>query len=113
MQRFLALCKVLKKSDRFNYNELNNYLTIISETEARKKVGFIGGTHPFSTGEYFKYEITPMLKEIESMQYSHLSKKEREAKIVDIRREPKINRNSICTCGSGKKYKKCCLIINN
>lgn len=26
-----------------------------------------------------------------------------------IRTEPKINRNSICSCGSGKKYKKCCL----
>jgi len=25
-----------------------------------------------------------------------------------IREEPKIGRNSICLCGSGKKYKKCC-----
>jgi hypothetical protein len=24
--------------------------------------------------------------------------------------EPKINRNDLCSCGSGKKYKKCCLI---
>ena len=24
---------------------------------------------------------------------------------------PKINRNSLCPCGSGKKYKKCCLLI--
>lgn len=29
----------------------------------------------------------------------------------DIRRTPKISRNSICSCGSGKKFKKCC--INN
>jgi len=27
-----------------------------------------------------------------------------------IRKEPKIGRNSPCPCGSGKKYKKCCLV---
>lgn len=26
-----------------------------------------------------------------------------------VRTEPKIGRNDLCTCGSGKKYKKCCL----
>lgn len=30
---------------------------------------------------------------------------------VTIRRElPKVNRNEKCPCGSGKKYKQCCLI---
>lgn len=27
-----------------------------------------------------------------------------------IRDTPKIGRNELCSCGSGKKYKKCCLI---
>ncbi|MCF8237763.1 MAG: SEC-C domain-containing protein [Saprospiraceae bacterium] len=26
-----------------------------------------------------------------------------------IKAEPKIGRNEPCPCGSGKKYKKCCL----
>ncbi|MBD3810221.1 MAG: SEC-C domain-containing protein, partial [Sulfuricurvum sp.] len=26
-----------------------------------------------------------------------------------INYEPKIGRNDLCPCGSGKKYKKCCL----
>jgi hypothetical protein len=26
-----------------------------------------------------------------------------------VREEPKIQRNEICSCGSGKKYKKCCI----
>ena len=30
-------------------------------------------------------------------------------KITDIRTEPKIDRNSLCSCGSGLKYKKCCI----
>ncbi len=29
-----------------------------------------------------------------------------------IRRQPKIGRNASCSCGSGKKYKKCCLEVD-
>jgi hypothetical protein len=32
-----------------------------------------------------------------------------EPKIVPVRQGPKIGRNQPCPCGSGKKYKKCCL----
>lgn len=49
-----------------------------------------------------------MVNHIEEMRYSHLTKKEREAKIHPVRIEPKIRRNDPCPCGSGKKYKKCC-----
>lgn len=28
---------------------------------------------------------------------------------IKVRTEPKINRNTPCICGSGKKYKHCCL----
>lgn len=31
------------------------------------------------------------------------------AHYTSIRKEPKIDRNSICPCGSGLKYKKCCI----
>ncbi len=31
---------------------------------------------------------------------------------LPIRREIKIGRNEPCSCGSGKKYKKCCLLEN-
>ena len=52
-----------------------------------------------------------MIKEYEAIKYSHLSKKEREANIQPIRNSkynPKIGRNELCPCGSGKKYKQCC-----
>ena len=26
-----------------------------------------------------------------------------------VRAQPKVGRNDLCPCGSGKKYKKCCL----
>ena len=35
--------------------------------------------------------------------------KEKDAALVPIRTEEKIGRNDPCPCGSGKKYKKCCL----
>ena len=54
----------------------------------------------YSIDDYHKYH---------EFQYSHLTKKQQEADIVPIRTEPKIGRNSICLCGSGKKYKNCCL----
>lgn len=28
---------------------------------------------------------------------------------IDVRLDTKIGRNDLCPCGSGKKYKKCCL----
>ena len=29
------------------------------------------------------------------------------------RRPPKVNRNEPCPCGSGKKFKKCCLNLED
>lgn len=29
----------------------------------------------------------------------------------DVRTDPKIGRNELCTCGSNKKYKSCCINI--
>ena len=51
-----------------------------------------------------------MINHIEDMRYSHLTKKQKEAVIEPIRTEPKIQRNEPCSCGSGKKYKKCCYV---
>ena len=43
---------------------------------------------------------------------TNLTRKQREAKYFDIRREPKIQRNQTCPCGSGKKFKNCCINKN-
>jgi hypothetical protein len=55
-------------------------------------------------------KLESLIGYVEDIQYSHLSKKELEANIEPVRTEPKYNRNDQCPCGSGKKYKKCCLI---
>ena len=40
---------------------------------------------------------------------SNSEKMKPESKIIPVRQGPKIGRNQPCPCGSGKKYKKCCL----
>lgn len=43
--------------------------------------------------------------------FADQTRKQREANIVSVRDssvDPKINRNDLCPCGSGLKYKKCC-----
>ena len=37
-----------------------------------------------------------------------LPKRKRYGPTVGVRTTPKVGRNTLCSCGSGKKYKKCC-----
>ena len=41
--------------------------------------------------------------------HGRITKKDLTRKFAEVRTEPKIQRNEPCTCGSGKKYKKCCM----
>lgn len=40
--------------------------------------------------------------------WSKMSKGERDA-LKTVRKEKEVGRNDACPCGSGKKYKKCCM----
>lgn len=51
--------------------------------------------------------------EMENIYPNIPSKKLKRGTYVEVRTEPKIGRNSPCPCGSGKKYKKCCLLKIN
>jgi len=66
-----------------------------------------------SDGTYLKdayeYTIGNDFMNFEEHKYSHLTKKEKELVTIPVRQEEKINRNAQCVCGSGKKYKKCCI----
>jgi SEC-C motif-containing protein len=54
--------------------------------------------------EHVHYEVG-LFERIDSVWY-YKEAKNNEAQIR--RTEPKVGRNDPCTCGSGKKYKKCC-----
>jgi len=53
-----------------------------------------------------------LMKEAYDILYSKPSKKYKGLKTKPVRNsetDPKIGRNESCPCGSGKKYKNCCL----
>ena len=51
----------------------------------------------------------PKEKNIKLLHGNETSAKEQKPKIKPITKAPKLGRNSLCYCGSGKKYKSCCL----
>ena len=56
--------------------------------------------------------MNELLKQMEEIRLNSLppaSKRDRDKKVIGVRTSPKIQRNAPCPCGSGKKYKNCCL----
>lgn len=72
------------------------------------------GRNPFNQNNYLVWPYVNAYREIEEdlarMKDFGLTTKERNANIVPIRNTPKYGRNEKCNCGSGKKYKNCCLV---
>ncbi|MFZ1101316.1 MAG: SEC-C metal-binding domain-containing protein [Hyphomicrobiaceae bacterium] len=57
-------------------------------------------------------ETTEMLPEIVPALHRHaldLNEAKAAAAAISVRQAPKVGRNDPCPCGSGKKYKKCCI----
>lgn len=50
-----------------------------------------------------------MMKEEELRDYDNLASRKKSGKPPFKKESPDIGRNEPCPCGSGKKYKKCCL----
>jgi preprotein translocase subunit SecA len=68
---------------------------------------FVGST--WVEGTATKEEARPV-SEIERQQQAAIAGTEADQKIEPIRNmEPKVGRNDPCPCGSGKKYKQCCM----
>ena len=63
----------------------------------------------------YGHEINKFIKQIRDTTYHDniyndlLPHKKPFGTPVEVRTEPKIQRNESCPCGSGKKYKKCCI----
>ena len=88
-----------KKSSKQYFDKLNE--DIISETI--NKISNLQIERP--------EEILEVKSEVEEKAEKAIemsgNKEERTQKTIK-NTEPKINRNDLCPCGSGKKYKKCC-----
>jgi preprotein translocase subunit SecA len=68
---------------------------------------FVGST--WVEGTAIKEDARPA-SEIEQQQQAAIAGTEAERKLEPIRHlEPRVGRNDPCPCGSGKKYKQCCM----
>ena len=69
--------------------------------QSRAQKSFLGGKNPTVKG-----------KEKEHLHSPHEKPAEEEPvkpEVAEYHAGPKVGRNDPCPCGSGKKYKKCCL----
>jgi uncharacterized protein len=57
---------------------------------------------------FFTYS-KPFVSQLTALQARHAPKRQTPSRTEGNRTDPKIGRNDPCPCGSGRKYKKCCL----
>ncbi len=72
--------------------------------QSRAQKSFLGGRNPAVKGKEKEHLHAPDEK--------HESEVEKPAEPAEYHAGPKVGRNDSCPCGSGKKYKKCCLSKN-
>lgn len=80
----------------------------------RAQKSFLGGKNPLAPKEREKERLRhgsgpPAEKGPADEVGPEQEKKEPVSAAPVLRSEPKVGRNDPCPCGSGKKYKKCCL----
>ncbi len=89
------------------WNSVGNYVTDLIFKMEQLDEGFVGSTWVESAAIH---EEAPGTTEIARQQQAAIAGTEADKKIEPIRnRAEKIGRNEPCPCGSGKKYKNCCL----
>jgi len=95
---------------KLKFQEENLEAIIIDEEVAIKHRLGIYSSDKEAT--YLRTYDPDFMKYMEDFKYNHLTKKQKEAVIEPVRVGPKVRRNELCPCGSGLKYKKCCLNPN-
>src|SRR4051794_11161563 len=86
---------------------VGNYVTDLIFKMEQLDESFVGST--WVESKAIKEEATPA-SEIERQQQAAIAGSEAEKKLEPIRNmAPKVGRNDPCPCGSGKKYKQCCM----
>jgi preprotein translocase subunit SecA len=89
---------------------VGNYVTDLIFKMEQLDEGFVGST--WVEGEAI-HEEAPGTSEIARQQQAAITGTETDKKLEPIRnRAEKVGRNDPCPCGSGKKYKNCCLRRN-
>jgi hypothetical protein len=93
----------LCKSNKYNCNKIEG-----NDKEARNQLG-----DPGEQFAHYDHEVNKIIDHFSNTRHysdgGRAMKADMTRRFVSVRTEPKIGRNEPCTCGSGKKYKKCCM----
>lgn len=82
-------------------DQVNELMSLITALSNNIRIWTNNGHTP---NEIFEQFERPKLKPLPSEPF-----KIRESNVIDINTKKKLGRNNPCPCGSGKKYKKCCM----
>jgi preprotein translocase subunit SecA len=86
---------------------IGNYVTDLIFKMEQLDEGFVGST--WVDSKAIKEDAKPA-SEIERQQQAAIDGTQADQKLEPIRNMgPKVGRNDPCPCGSGKKYKQCCM----
>ncbi len=89
------------------WTSVGNYVTDLIFKMEQLDEGFVGST--WVDSQAIKEEARPA-SEIERQQQAAIAGTEADRKLEPIRNTgPKVGRNDPCPCGSGKKFKQCCM----
>ncbi|HEX4412316.1 MAG TPA: SEC-C metal-binding domain-containing protein, partial [Lacipirellulaceae bacterium] len=89
------------------WSSIGNYVTDLIFKMEQLDESFVGST--WVEGAAIKEEARPA-SEIEQQQQAAIAGTQSDKKIEPIRNmAPRVGRNDPCPCGSGKKYKQCCM----
>jgi preprotein translocase subunit SecA len=88
-------------------------IEFLFKVQAAREESFIKGVFQSLPQEFVKSDAAPMSKIPASQvqrgeEFQEGLPEERPSVEQYKRSEPKVGRNDPCSCGSGKKYKKCC-----
>ncbi len=89
------------------WSSVGNYVTDLIFKMEQLDEGFVGST--WVEGAAIKEDARPV-SEIEQQQQAAIAGTQTDRKLEPIRNTgPRVGRNDPCPCGSGKKYKQCCM----
>lgn len=98
--RFIGLNDGVSKS-----KPSQEYLKALEEYSSNREME----TYPYSSFLLHDYNYYNYSTGIKINSFKKKSSTYGKGTLIDVRTEPKIGRNNICTCGSGLKFKKCCI----
>ncbi|MGG1514078.1 SEC-C metal-binding domain-containing protein [Paenibacillus oryzisoli] len=104
--------KQAKANNEFDEATLVTSVFLFSVVTLLKRFGFVRAEFPLESDIKYEFDRTPLSMAIEPAGHAvfrYWSKEEPAAPRTPVVSGSKVGRNDPCPCGSGKKYKKCCL----